>query len=137
MAAPRTAQLLVDGCDEREVIYVQYQFNQQIDVEGQPTGTTRGGVINLKVKSTNAGDISLLEWTCDSYGEKNGKITWPDKNGNIMKTLSFIDAYCVSYEEVYDDTNKDRMYESITITCRQLTVISNKGSVEYDNHWAL
>lgn len=137
MAAPRTAQLLVDGFDEREVIYVQYQFNQQIDVEGQPTGTTRGGVINLKVKSTNAGDISLLEWTCDSYGEKNGKITWPDKNGNIMKTLSFIDAYCVSYEEVYDDTNKDRMYESITITCRQLTVISNKGSVEYDNHWAL
>ena len=137
MAAPRTAQLLVDGFDEREVIYVQYQFNQQIDVEVQPKCTTLGGVINLKVKSTNAGDISLLEWTCDSYGEKNGKITWPDKNGNIMKTLSFIDAYCVSYEEVYDDTNKDRMYESITITCRQLTVISNKGSVEYDNHWAL
>ena len=40
------------------------------------------------------------------------------------------------YEEVYDDTNTDRMYESITITCRQLTV-TGKGSVEYDNHWAL
>ena len=51
MAAPRTAQLKVDGCEDREVTYVQYQFNQQIDVEGQPTGTTRGGVINLKVKS--------------------------------------------------------------------------------------
>ena len=45
MAAPRTAQLKVDGCEDREVTYVQYQFNQQIDVEGQPTGTTRGGVI--------------------------------------------------------------------------------------------
>ena len=59
-----------------------------------------------------------------------------NKLGGIMKTLTFIDAYCVSYEEVYDDTNTDRMYESITITCRQLTV-TGKGSVEYDNHWAL
>ena len=104
MAAPRTAQLKVDGCEDREVTYVQYQFNQQIDVEGQPTGTTRGGVINLKVKSTDAGNTDLLEWTCDSYGSKNGTITWPNKLGGIMKTLSFIDAYCVSYEEVYDDT---------------------------------
>ncbi len=136
MAAPRTAQLKVDGCEDREVTYVQYQFNQQIDVEGQPTGTTRGGVINLKVKSTDAGNTDLLEWTCDSYGSKNGTITWPNKLGGVMKTLSFIDAYCVSYEEVYDDTNTDRMYESITITCRQLTV-TGKGSVEYDNHWAL
>lgn len=108
MAAPRTAQLKVDGCEDREVTYVQYQFNQQIDVEGQPTGTTRGGVINLKVKSTDAGNTDLLEWTCDSYGSKNGSITWPNKLGGIMKTLSFTDAYCVSYEEVYDDTNTDR-----------------------------
>lgn len=136
MASPVTAKLQVDGCDEREVIYVQYQFNQQIDVEGQPTGTTRGGVINVRVKSTDSGNTDLLDWTCDSYGAKNGSITWPNKIGGIMKTLSFVDAYCVSYEEVYDDSNTERMYESITITCRQLTV-SGKGSVEYDNHWAL
>jgi len=137
MAAPATAKLIIDGFEDREVIYVQYQFNQQIDVEGQPTGTTRGGIINLKVKSTDSGNIDLLDWTCDSY--KNvlyGKITWPNKIGGIMKTLEFKDAYCVSYEEVYDDANRDRMYESITITCRQLTV-TGKGSVEYDNHWAL
>lgn len=136
MAAPVTAQLKVDGCDEREVIYVQYQFNQQIDVEGQPTGTTRGGVINLKVKSTDAGNTDLLAWVCDSYSAKNGTITWPNRKGSNMKTLSFVDAYCVGYEEVYDDANTNRMYESITITCRQLTV-TGKGSVEYDNHWAL
>ena len=137
MAAPTTAKLTIDGFEEREVIYVQYQFNQQIDVEGQPTGTTRGGIINLKVKSTDSGNIELLDWTCDSYKEvKEGKITWPNKVGGIMKTLQFFDAYCVSYEEVYDDANRDRMYESITITCRQL-IVTGKGSVEYDNHWAL
>lgn len=136
MAAPRTAQLKVDGCEDREVTYVQYQFNQQIDVEGQPTGTTRGGVIILRVKSTDSGCTDLLDWCADSYSSKGGSISWPNKLGGIMKTLTFVDAYCVSYEEVYDDTNTDRMYESITITCRQLTV-SGKGSVEYDNHWAL
>jgi len=136
MATPVTAKLLVEGFEDREVIYVQYQFNQQIDVEGQPTGTTRGGVINLKVKSTDSGNTELLEWTCNSYLEKGGKITWPNRIGGTMKTLEFANAYCVSYEEVYDDSNKDRMYESITITCRQLTV-SGKGFVEYDNHWAL
>ena len=138
MAVP-TAKLIIDqiGVD-REVIFVQYQFNQQIDVEGQPTGTTRGGVINLKVKSTDSGNIELLDWTCDSYKSvDNGKITWPNKMGGIMKTLEFRDAYCVSYEEVYDDANRERMYESITITCRQLSVVTGKGSVEYDNHWAL
>ncbi len=136
MAKPNTAQLKVEGYEDREVIYVQYQFNQQIDVEGQPTGTTRGGVINLKVKSTDSGNIELLEWVCDSYGSKNGTISWTNRNGSELKRLQFIDAYCVGYEEVYDDSNTDRMYESITITCRQLNVIG-KGSVEYDNHWAL
>lgn len=132
-----TAKLKVQDCKEREVIFVQYQFNQQIDVEGQPTGTTRGGVINLKVKSTNAGNIDLLQWTCDSYSERSGEISWPDKNGKPMKTLRFEGAYSVGYEEVYDDSNTARMYESITITCRKLSVIGNEGSVEYDNHWAL
>ncbi len=136
MAVPVTVQLKVDGLEDREVIYVHYQFTQQIDVEGQPTGTTRGGVVTLKVKSTDSGNTELLDWTCDSYSAKNGSITWPNKIGGIMKTLSFVDAYCVTYEEIFDDSDNNRMYEVITITCRQLTV-TGKGSVQYDNHWAL
>ena len=62
MAEVATAKMKVDGYDEREVISVHYQFNQQIDVEGQPTGTTRGGVVTVKVKSTDAGNTDLLDW---------------------------------------------------------------------------
>lgn len=136
MAVPVTVQLKVDGHEDREVVYVHYQFQQQIDVEGQPTGTTRGGVITIKVKATDSGNTELLDWTCDAYAAKNGSITWPNKIGGVMKTLSFVDAYCVAYEDVYDDSDNNRQTEIITITCRQLTV-SGKGSVEYDNHWAL
>ncbi len=136
MAEVATAKLKVDGYDEREVISVHYQFNQQIDVEGQPTGTTRGGVLTVKVKSTDAGNTDLLDWVCDSYLAKNGTITWPRRDGSTMKTLSFTDAYCVGYEETFDSTDSQLQNEVITITCRQLTV-TGKGSVQYDNHWAL
>lgn len=136
MAEVATAKMKLDGYDEREVISVHYQFNQQIDVEGQPTGTTRGGVITVKVKSTDAGNTDLLDWVCDSYLAKNGTITWPRRDGSTMKTLAFVDAYCVGYEETFDSTDSQLQNEVITITCRQLTV-SGKGSVQYDNHWAL
>lgn len=136
MAEVVTAKLKVDGYDEREVISVNYQFHQQIDVEGQPTGTTRGGIITVKVKSTDAGNTDLLDWVCDSYLAKNGTITWPRRDGSTMKTLSFVDAYCVGYEETFDASNSQLQNEVITITCRLLTV-TGKGSVQYDNHWAL
>ncbi len=136
MAEVTTAKLKVDGYEDREVISVNYQFNQQIDVEGQPTGTTRGGILTIKVKSTDSGNTDLLDWVCDSYLAKNGTITWPRRDGSTMKTLAFNDAYCVGYEETFDATNSQLQNEVITITCRQLTV-TGKGSVQYDNHWAL
>lgn len=136
MAEVTTAKLKVDGYEDREVISVNYQFNQQIDVEGQPTGTTRGGILTIKVKSTDSGNTDLLDWVCDSYLAKNGTITWPRRDGSTMKTLAFNDAFCVGYEETFDATNSQLQNEVITITCRQLTV-TGKGSVQYDNHWAL
>lgn len=51
--ATRTATISADGIQEREVLFVRYELNQQTDVEGQPTGTTRGGKIYVKVKSND------------------------------------------------------------------------------------
>ena len=51
MAETRTVTINADGIQEREVAYVRYELNQQTDVEGQPTGRTRGGKITVKVKS--------------------------------------------------------------------------------------
>ena len=72
--ADRTVTINADGIQEREVAYVRYELNQQTDVEGQPTGTTRGGKIPVKVKSKNDGNTEILEWMCDSYMIKNGVI---------------------------------------------------------------
>lgn len=62
MAETRTVTINADGIQEREVAYVRYELNQQTDVEGQPTGRTRGGKITVKVKSKNDGNTEILEW---------------------------------------------------------------------------
>ena len=64
--ATRTVTLNADGIAEREVMYCRYELNQQTDVEGQPTGTTRGGKIYVKVKSNDDGKSDLMEWMCDT-----------------------------------------------------------------------
>jgi len=40
----------------REVILVDYKFNQATDREGQISGIPRGGRINIRVKALNDGN---------------------------------------------------------------------------------
>ena len=61
MAETRTVTINADGIQEREVAYVRYELNQQTDIEGQPTGRTRGGKITVKVKSKNDGRDSRMD----------------------------------------------------------------------------
>lgn len=131
-----TAQLRINGCEDREIIHVQYQFCQQIDIEGQPTGTACRGIIHLKVRSIDSGTIDLLGWACNTHNSKNGTISLPNKKGGYLKVISFTDAYCIGYEEVYDDSDANHMFENITIASR-LLIVTGKSYVEYDNHWAL
>ena len=46
----------------REVILVDYKFNQATDREGQISGIPRGGRINIRVKALNDGNAELLGW---------------------------------------------------------------------------
>lgn len=79
--ATRTATINADGIQEREIIFVKYELNQQTDVEGQPTGTTRGGKITVKVKSNDDGNTDILEWMIDTYMSKSGTISFPNRQG--------------------------------------------------------
>ena len=42
----------------REVLLVDYKFNQATDREGQITGIPRGGRVNVRVKAMNDGNAS-------------------------------------------------------------------------------
>ncbi len=46
----------------REVMLVDYKFNQATDTEGQVAGIVRGGQITIRVKALNDGNPELLAW---------------------------------------------------------------------------
>ena len=133
MAAQRTVTINADGIAEREVMYVRYELNQQTDVEGQPTGTTRGGKITVKVKSNDDGNTDLLEWMCDTYMSKSGVISWPNRQGGEMKHLDFTEGYMVEYAETYDNKNEVQQYEEFTISAKVIKV----GNAQHNNRWTI
>ena len=49
----------------REVLLVNYKFNQATDQEGQVAGIVRGGQILIRVKALNDGNPELLAWMLD------------------------------------------------------------------------
>ncbi len=131
--ATRTATISADGIQEREVLFVKYELNQQTDVEGQPTGTTRGGKITVKVKSNDDGNTDILEWMIDTYMSKSGTISFPNRQGGEMKHLSFKEGYVVDYSETYDSTNSLLQFEEFTISAKEIAV----GNARHNNRWTI
>lgn len=131
--ATRTATITADGIQEREVLFVKYDLNQQTDVEGQPTGTTRGGKITVKVKSNDDGNTDILEWMIDTYMSKSGTISFPNRQGGEMKHLSFKEGYVVEYAETYDSTNSLLQFEEFTISAKEISI----GNARHNNRWTI
>ncbi len=129
----RTATINADGIQEREVLFVRYELNQQTDIEGQPTGTTRGGKITVKVKSNEDGNTDILLWMCDSYMSKNGTISFPNREGGEMKHLDFREGYVVEYAETYDSTNSLLQYEEFVISAKEIMI----GNASHNNRWTI
>ena len=131
--ATRTATISADGIQERDVLFVKYAPNQNTDVEGQPTGTTRGGKIRVKVKSNDDGNTDILEWMIDTYMSKSGTISYPNRQGGEMKHLSFKEGYVVDYSETYDSTNEILQYEEFTISAKEIQI----GNARHNNRWTI
>lgn len=131
--ATRTATISADGIQEREVLFVKYELHQQTDIEGQPTGTTRGGKITVKVKSNDDGNTDILEWMVDTYMSKSGTISFPNRQGGEMKHLSFKEGYVVEYTETYDSTNSLLQFEEFTISAKEISI----GNARHNNRWTI
>lgn len=116
---------------DREVLHVNYEFDQATDVEGQIAGIPRGGKIHVKVKALNDGNPDLLAWMVEPNLPKDGKVDFLEtKGGKAMKSIEFTKGYCVEFHERWEEGLGH--YEEITITCKEIKF----GNVVYDNKWA-
>ena len=123
--------LKIDGYKDREVMAVDYEFEQVTDIEGQMAGIPRGGKLKIRVKALNDGTPDLMAWMVERNLPKNGSVVFLEtKTGKQMKEIKFTDAYCVGFEEKWED--KEGHFEEIEITCRTIEF----GSVKYENEWA-
>jgi|GEM_PF-695349 len=69
-------KLEVKDFEAREVILVDYKFNQTTDIEGQISGIPRGGKVTIRVKAMNDGNNQLLQWMLAPNDPRDMKITF-------------------------------------------------------------
>ena len=122
--------LEVKDFEPREVIMVDYKFDQATDIEGQLAGIPRGGRVTIRVKALNDGNNQLLSWMLDPTGPRDLSIKFNNTiDGSAMKELKGTACYCVHYVEKWEDG--EQHYEEIVVSCQQL----ENGPVSYVNPW--
>ena len=103
----------------REVLLVNYKFNQATDQEGQVSGIVRGGQITIRVKALNDGNPELLAWMIDPAAPHDLTVEFENtKDGSAMKTLKGTGCYCIHYKEYWADGEEH--YEEILLSCQTL-----------------
>ncbi len=129
--AKTTVTLQVADYVDREILAVDYAFDQETDIEGQLAGIPRGGYINIRVKALNDGNNQLLAWLLDPNLAKDVKIVFQKStDGSDMKTVECTGCYCVDFKECWEEGQQH--YEEIRITCQNI----KNGPVQYENEWA-
>ncbi len=123
-------QLQVKDFETREVMMIDYKFNQTTDVEGQISGIPRGGVVTIRVKAMNDGNNQLLQWMLAPNDPRDFSVIFLNTvDGSTMKELKGTGAYCVHYTEKWEEGQGH--YEEIVLSCQTLA----NGPVEYNNPW--
>ena len=114
----------------REVILVDYKFNQTTDREGQISGIPRGGKVTIRVKAMNDGNNQLLQWMLAPNDPRDFTVTYYNTvDGSTMKELKGTNCYCINYKEKWEDGQEH--FEEIEVVCQKL----ENGPVGFDNPW--
>lgn len=123
-------QLDVQDFETREVMMIDYKFEQTTDCEGQISGIPRGGKVTIRVKAMNDGNNQLLQWMLAPNDPRDFTVTYFNTvDGSTMKELKGTGCYCINYKEKWED--KEEHYEEIEVVCQKL----ENGPVSFDNPW--
>lgn len=82
-----------------------YEFEQATTDRGRATAKVRSGLITLHLDVPD--DDALLAWATDPHKKLSGSLTFHQTNSPVAReTLAFEDAFCVSYNEVFQSGNE-------------------------------
>lgn len=116
--------------EEMTVLHCGFRFTQNTDTTGRPNSIPQGGAISLVVESNGKND--LFEWMKSPTQMKSGSIIFFRRdNMSKLKTLEFIDAYCVDYYETFDHQGDNPMQIQLTISAHEIKL----NDADYKNNW--
>ncbi len=105
-------------------------INQDTDTLGRPASPTFGGIITMSFNTPVNPLIS--EWMFEPAKQLSGTVKMFGLQGELMKSLDFVNAYCIGLTQRFDGTANS---SSLTTT---ITVSPEKVAVSYmklDNQW--
>ncbi len=132
---------LTIGSRSYEVYECDYEFTQALDQTGKPTTRTRGGQINLVLRTTGDDDILFYEWMFRKSETKSGEIEIilsGEGEKKVTKSVHFADAFCVKLKDCFDSDSKNavRMTTKVTLSAEKIHVGGYLGAV-YSNDWEI
>lgn len=109
------------------VLAAEYEFSQPVDHTLRPKSRVQCGLISLEIESDNK--IGFAQWMLSDTMQHSGEIVFSKRDsGAALKTLSFIDAYCVYYKEVFHATGDIPMTIHLNLSAKEISVNSAKIS---------
>jgi len=118
MLAKSNISIELDG-KSHPVLNFSYSLQQHTDHTGQPASETMGGEIILSLESTK--DNEFLEWMCDSFMRKDGKITiMKTEEEGKLKELEFKEAFMTSFSESFDGSGNGAI--TMSISAKEITM---------------
>ncbi|WP_055094778.1 type VI secretion system tube protein TssD [Flavobacterium aquidurense] len=117
---------------EYQVLFSKVEMMRHTDGKGAVSSEIKGGRLNLKVKSTD--NTTVIEQAVNSQHKPvGGKIKFFKADSEqVMKELSFENAFIVFFSEQLDALAETPMVTEITFSAEKITL----GNAVLDNNWA-
>jgi hypothetical protein len=131
---PGAAGGFLGAKEDYGIIECAYEFNQSYDETGKPTSRPRGGTITFVMPTPEEGIPFFYNWMFNKSEMHDGTFTffvYAKNNRKCVKYVSFMNAYCVSLREYFNDNDSRLMYTTVTISAEKISI---SGAV-FDNAW--
>jgi hypothetical protein len=118
--------------NEYQVLFSKVDMLRHTDGKGAVSSEIKGGRLNLRVKSTD--NTTVIEQAVNSQHKPvSGKVKFFKADSEqVMKELSFENAFIVFFSEQLDALAETPMTTEITFSAEKITL----GNATLDNNWA-
>lgn len=125
------------GGQKYGVVECEYDFRQSVDDTGKPVSRPQGGQITFVMPSTSDDDLFFYKWMFNKTEVKSGLfqfVVYSSNNRRSFKTVSFVNAYCISLKDYFNDNDSKLMYTTVTLSA-EIIRIGSADSAIFTNEW--